>query len=293
MRIPHVSQAIAVAAVALCAALPAHAQLKLPRPSPDATVTQGIGLTDFKVTYSRPGVKNRVIWGELVPWDKPWRTGANEATTFTTSDEIQFGGQKLAAGTYALLTIPGKDEWTVVLNTEKELWGAFGYKPEKDVLRVTVKPTAAEHEEWMRFSFENLTPNSGDLVLRWEKLSVAVPITVDVNTKALANCRAAVAAAKADDWRPGFNAARWAFTNEQALAEARGWLDKSLAAAKNYNNLGLLAKWHMKDGRKADAIAAAKQAIAAGKASKETVDTSEMEKLLAEWTGAAEGAKKS
>ena len=112
-----------------------NAELKLPRVSPGATVSQTIGTTDLTVEYSRPGVKGRVIWGDLVPFDKPWRTGANEATRFTTTDAITFGGQPLPAGTYALLTIPAKDEWTIVLNSEKDLWGAFQYKPDKDVLR--------------------------------------------------------------------------------------------------------------------------------------------------------------
>jgi hypothetical protein len=277
--------AVAAAALSTLFAGLAGAQLKLPRVSPAATVVQTIGTTDLTVTYSRPGVKNRVIWGELVPYDKPWRTGANEATAFTTADEIQFGGQKLAAGTYSLFTIPTRDAWTVVINSEKDLWGAFEYKPDKDVLRVTLTPTPAEPQEWMSFSFEDLTPASANLVLRWEKLRVAVPITVDVNAKVLASCRAAVAAAKPDDWRTRVGAARWCMDNDQALDEAKGWRDQAVTIEKNYSTLNLLARWQMKEGKKQEAIATAQKAIAAGKASKDKVDTTQLEKSLAEWQG--------
>jgi len=275
------------AALALPAVLfagTAAADLKLPRVSPKASVSQDIGLTTITVAYCRPGVKSRTIWGELVPYDKPWRTGANEANAFTTTDEIQLGGQKLAAGTYALLTIPGKDVWTVVLNSGTDLWGTTGYKPEKDVLRVKVKPQAAEHEEWMRFSFEDLTNSSANLVLQWEKLRLAIPITVDVNTRALADSRAAITSAETDTWRVPYQAANYCFTSEVSLDEGRKWLDKSLAVQRNYTNLTLLAKWQMKEGKKKEAIATAQSAIAAGKASKEKVETAPTEKLLADWT---------
>jgi len=262
----------------------ALADLKLPRPSPGATVAQVIGFTDLTVKYSRPGVKGRVIWGDLVPYDKPWRTGANEATTFTTTSEIQFGGQKLAAGTYALLTVPGKDQWSLMLNSENDLWGAFEYKPEKNVLELKLAPAASAPQEWMEFSFENLTPNSADLVLRWEKLSVSVPIAVDVNSQAIANIAAALDTAQADNWRTPYQAANWSFQGGAVPDQGRSWLDKSLAIQKNHTNLSLLARWQMKAGNKTEAITAAKAAIAAGKASKDKVDTAATEKLLAEWS---------
>jgi hypothetical protein len=286
--------AVATAALALAAFSTsfAQAELVLPRISPKSSLTQTIGLTDFTLTYSRPGVKGRAIWGGLVPYDKPWRTGANEATSLTVTDPITFGGQKLPAGTYSLYTLPTANEWTVVLNSEKHLVGSVDYKSDKDVLKIQVRPTqTADHAEWLQFGFENLTPNSGELTMRWEKLRVAVPIQVEVNEKALAGARAEMAALKADDWRTPYRAADFAFTNEVALAEGQQWLKKSLTIQENYSNLTLLAKWQMKEGKKKEAIASAKKAIAAGKASKEPVDTTATEKLLAEWSG--EPAKKS
>ena len=275
MSARHSMISVVALAVTVLAVPPAIAQLKLPRVSPNATVSQTIGLTTLTITYSRPGVKNRTIWGDLVPYDKPWRTGANEATSFTTTGDIQFGGQKLAAGTYALLTIPGQDEWTVALNSE--------YKPEKDVLRVKVKPTAGEYEEWMRFSFDDLTNTSANLVLQWEKLKLAVPITVDVNTKVLADCRAAVAAMKPDDWRTPYQAAGFCLNNEVAMDEGRKWLDKSLGIQQHYANLSLLARWQMKDGKRQDAVATAQKALALVKAGRDTADTVPTERLLKEW----------
>lgn len=270
-------------AAATAVALPAHAQLKLPRPSPGASSTQTLGLTELSVKYSRPGVKGRKIWGELVPLDKPWRTGANEATTFTTDGEVQFGGKKLAAGTYAVVTIPGKDEWTIALNSDKEMWGNDGYDPKKDVLRVTAKPAAAEHQEWMSIGFDDLTNNSTNLVLRWEKLKVAVPITADVNSQGLANARAAMASLKSDDWLTAYQAASFTLNNDVSMDEGEKWLAKSLAIQENHINLNLQARWHAKAGRKAEAIAAGEKAIAKGKAAKEPADVSGTERLVAEW----------
>jgi hypothetical protein len=261
----------------------AHAQLKLPRVSPAATVTQSIGLTDLTVSYCRPGVKGRLIWGGLVPYDEPWRTGANEATRFTTTDPILFGGKELAAGTYSLFTIPGKEEWIVVINSEKDLWGAYEYKPEKDVLRVTVKPALVESQEWMEFSFEDLTPSSANLALRWEKLRVAVPIVVDVNGKTLAGARAAIDTLKSDDWRTPYQAASFCFTNDVAMDEGWKWLEMSLGVQQTWQNLGLQARWQAKQGKKADALKTAEKALEVAKASKDKVDTSALEKLMTEW----------
>lgn len=268
----------------LVPAPPVSADLRLPRVSQSASVTQTIGLTDLTVTYSRPGVKGRVIWGGLVPYEKPWRTGANEATTFTTTDSIRFGGRALAPGTYSLITIPGTAEWTVVLNAEKDLWGAFDYKPEKDVLRVTVHPTPAEAREWMEFAFEDLAPDAANLVLRWEKLRVAVPIVVDVNSHALTAIRAALATAKPDDWRTPRSASDFALSNQVALDEGRTWMRSALAIQENYQTRSLEARWQMKDGHREEAIRSAQKALALARASKESVETGPTEKLLAEWT---------
>ncbi len=272
-------------ALGALAAAPAGAELVLPRVSPAAVSKQTIGTTELSIAYSRPGVKGRVIWGGLEAYDKPWRTGANEPTTFTASDDIQVGGKTLAAGSYSLLTIPSQGDWTVIFTTQKGLQGSTNYDPKDDALRLTVKPALdAPHQEWLWLGFDDLTATGANLVLRWDKLRLAVPIEVDVNTKVLASCRTEVAAAKADDWRTPFIAARWCFDNGVALDEGRGWLEKSIGVQKSHANLNLKARWLHKDGKTKDAVLAAKDAIATGKASKDAVDTSATEKLLAEWT---------
>src|SRR5262245_52878089 len=145
MRARATFAAFAVAACSITTVVPAFAALTLPRPSPNATVKQTIGVSDFTLTYSRPGVKNRTIWGELVPYDKPWRTGANEATSLVTTDEMTFGGAKVPAGTYSLYTIPAKDgDWVVVLNSAKIQWGfTTDLKDSAIVARVKAKPTTS------------------------------------------------------------------------------------------------------------------------------------------------------
>ena len=263
----------------------ASAELVLPRPSPNASVSQTIGVTNFTLTYSRPGVKGRVIWGGLVPYDSTWRTGANEPNSLTVSDTIMVAGRKLPAGKYSILSIPRRGEWTVIFSGQKDLQGSTNYDPKQDVLRVTATPdTTQPHEEWMWLGFEDLTPNSSSLVLRWQRLRLAMPIAVDVNATVLTSARKEIVTSDRDAWRNPLRAATWCFDNSVALDEGAAWLEKSLAAQQNHTNLALKARWLAKDGKKVEAVATAKRAIAAGKASKPPVDASATEKLLAEWT---------
>ncbi len=153
------------------------------RPSPNAAVSQTIGTTDVTVTYGRPSARDRAIFGDslaaerpLVPYGAVWRTGANEATTITFSDDVTVEGQPLAAGTYALFTIPGEDEWTVIFNKEAAQWGAYEYDMSQDALRVTVDATEGEEAEMMTFSFDEVTDTMGELVLRWADTAVALTI---------------------------------------------------------------------------------------------------------------------
>jgi hypothetical protein len=277
---------LAVAAAASLLVAPAvQAELVLPRISPKASVAQSIGITDLTVSYSRPGVKGRAIWGELVPWDQPWRAGANEPTKFTTSDEIQVGGQKLGAGSYALVAIPTQSAWTIAFSTQTDLMGTSNYDPAKDALRVTATPASGEHVEWLQYSFDDVTPNSANLTLRWEKTRVSVPITVDVNGITLTKARNEVAAAKPDDWRTPLRAAQFTFDNGVAMDEGQAWLDKSIAIQSGYANMNLKARWLAKSGDTKGAVAAAKKALAHNKTATPPADTAALEASLAEWTG--------
>jgi len=275
----------ALVAGLVLAPVAAHAQLVLPRPSPKATVMQQIGITDMTIAYSRPGVKGRAIWGALVPWGQPWRTGANEATTFTTTDEIKVGGKALPAGTYSFFTIPAEGEWAVIFSKQQGQWGAYQYDPQQDAARVMAKPSTADHLEWMEFSFEDMTPTTANLTLRWEKLKLVVPIEVDVNGLTLAKAREEIGKAKADDWRTPYRAAQFTFDNNVALDEGAKWLDQSLAIEQAYANLGLKARWQAKTGDTKGAIETANKALEANKKAKTPADASSLETLLAEWSG--------
>lgn len=127
---------------------------------------------EITLEYGRPNVKNRTIWGGLVPYDKIWRTGANEATTIELSEDVLVDGNPLAAGRYSLFTIPGEEAWTVIFNRQADQWGAFKYEAEQDALRVTAVPRQIEHVESMDFVIED-----SQVVLRWEKLAVPITIT--------------------------------------------------------------------------------------------------------------------
>jgi DUF2911 family protein len=245
----------------LLMATSALAQVRTPRVSQNSTLTQTIGLTDMTIKYSRPGVKGRAIWGALVPWDKVWRTGANEATSISFSDDVWINGQKLAKGTYSLHTIPGKDEWTIIFNSVADQWGSYTYDQAKDTLRVTAKPEAAPHAEWLSFDVPELSTDTAKVVLRWEK--VAVPFTVD--TKSTERTMTALKNAMSPDWRTPYSAASFAFDNKGAASDAdmAAWIDQSIAIKQNANNLWLKARIAQRAGNKADAVRYGEMAIAA------------------------------
>lgn len=266
--------------LAVLVAANALAQVRTPRSSPGATLTQTVGLTDITIKYSRPGVKGRTIWGGLVPFDRVWRTGANEATTITFSDEVTVGGQKLAKGTYALFTVPGRETWDVVFNKQGEQWGAFNYDKAQDAARLTVKPEKAEFREWMSFEIPEMTTDTAKVVLRWE--NVAVPFTVDTGStaKAITNLKNALK----PSWQLPYQAASFAFDNKGVATdqEISDWLDQSLRVNENIANLWLKARFLHRLGRVAEAKAARDQAIAAARPDQSDF-ANEIRRLSANW----------
>ena len=254
-------------------------QVRAPRPSPKASLTQTVGTTDITVNYSRPGVKGRTIWGGLVPYDKVWRTGANEATVITFSEDVTVGGQKLAKGTYSLHTIPGRDQWTVIFNSVADQWGSYSYDPAKDAARVQVKPVKADFREWLTFEIPTMTTDTADLTIRWE--NVAVPVTI--NTDSTARTLAAFKRALSPTWQTPFQAANFAFENKAATREEiNAWLDQSLKINENLANLWLKARLLRDEGKTADAIRTAEMAIS--KASEAQKDfAAEVKRQSDEW----------
>lgn len=237
-----------------------QAQVQLPRVSPKASVMQTIGLTEVTIVYSRPGVKGRKIWGELVPYGKVWRTGANEATTIEFTDDVEIEGHPVKAGKYALFTIPNPDEWTVILNAQWDQWGAFNRDPAKDVLQFKVKPQTGSHVEWMRFTFEDLTPESAVVVLAWEKLRVPFTIRVDVEGKVLSQCESAVANLKEGDWRTPASCANYFAGIGRHLDKAMAWIEKSIAVKPEAFNRYVKARVLAAQGKIDEALTLARQA---------------------------------
>lgn len=149
------------------------------KPSKNGMAMQKIGDTDVHVTYGRPQVKGRTVFGELEPFGKVWRAGANEATTVTFSTDVKVNGEDLAAGTYAYFIIPQKEgEWTVIFNKEANQWGAFNHDKSKDALRVMAAPEKADHQEELLIAFEDVSDTEGTLYLHWAMTKVPVTITV-------------------------------------------------------------------------------------------------------------------
>ncbi len=307
--------ALALVLFMMCVAQSASAQnqpLRLPRPSQKASVMQTIGVTDIRITYSRPGVKGRRILGDapasatngtatldgmtmggasaknapVVPYGHVWRTGANEATVFEVSDSVLINGQTLPAGRYSLHTIPGREEWAIIFNKDDGQWGSFEYDEKKDALRVKVKPQmVADNQEWLGFSFDPLTENSTQVNLRWER--VRVPFTVevkDVNALVIEKARAAIASAKPDDWQTRAQAANFAFQNKVDTAEAMQWLDESIKIKETFNNVSMKARVLGEQGKFAEAAASGERAIQLGKENKANPQSiANMEKLVAGW----------
>jgi hypothetical protein len=280
-RLPISAAALACVAALQLAATAAVAQpLNLPRPSPKASVMQSVGVTDVSLHYSRPGVKGRTIWGELVPYNEVWRTGANENTTITFSTPVKIQGKELPAGTYGLQTIPTTGDWTVIFSKDAELWGAFNYKPENDALRIQVKPEPAEFEERMGFEFADVTDNSAKVVLRWEK--IAVPFTVEVDTPKLVS-ESARASLR---WQNPFQAANYCIQNNTCLDEAGRWLDASIALQENFANQRAKAMLLAKRNDYKGAVTVGERALAAAKSAQQpppAEQVKELETSLADW----------
>jgi hypothetical protein len=208
-----------------CAALFADAQsIKTPQPSPGQTLRQDFGISSIELNYSRPGMKGRKIFGDLVPYGKVWRTGANSATRIKFSDDVTIGGQTLKAGEYAIYTVPNEKEWEIIINKGSANWGT-DYKQEDDILRV--KATSVKLDwpvETFTMQFSNVKSNSTDLQIMWDKTLVSVPITTDVDQKVIAQ----IDNAMNKDNRPYFAAAMYYMETGRDLKQALAWLDKAI-----------------------------------------------------------------
>jgi len=215
--------------LALATTISSQAQ-ELPKPSPSASVTQTVGLTDITVVYSRAGVKDRTIWGDLVPYGKLWRAGANKATQFSTSADIKVEEQNLPKGDYSVFIMPQSDAaWVVVFNKETELWGAGNYKKEMDQLRIEVSPVEAKSmTERLEYHFTDVDMNSAIFSLNWAGTQLDMKISADPTKQAIRNIEDALSDSEVDDkwkvYRSGASYARDVKMTEKGLE----WIKKSV-----------------------------------------------------------------
>lgn len=216
--------------IALCFAIIAtyaSAQVKMPQPSPTQTIKQNFGIGEIELTYSRPSAKGRKIFGDLVPFDKLWRTGANGATKISITEPIEIGGKKLDTGSYVIYTIPGKENWEVIINKGLTNWGVDGYKETEDVARFTVpskkvKPVV----ETFTMQFVNVKPESCELNIVWEKTAVNIPVTANFKEKVKAQLEAALLT----DKKPYWQAAQFYNEYEKDLTKALEYATKATEA---------------------------------------------------------------
>jgi len=251
-------KAIFFAAAAVCAV--AVSAQELPQASPLGEVEQLVGLTKVEVEYSRPSAKGRVIFGDLVPYDKLWRTGANLNTTIEFSEPVKFGDVDVKPGKYSLFTVPGKETWVVHLNSNVELWGEDEFKAEQNVASVKVKPLTCEHTETLTIDLGNYQNDNADLEIRWEKTRVVIPIVTDATEKAIANIKEAMA--KGDMKAGGYGgSARFCLDRNVMTKEALEWAEKCVSMDKKFWHMHTLARAQAANGMTKEAIATAEESM--------------------------------
>jgi len=242
-----------------CTVAFANAQtIKTPQPSPTQTLKQDFGISSIDLIYSRPGMKGRKIFGDLVPYGKVWRTGANSATRIKFSDDVTIGGQALKAGEYAIYTVPNEKDWEFIINKGSANWGTV-YKQEDDIIRVKAASVKLDQPvENFTMQFANVKANSADLQLMWDKTLVTVPITTDIDKKIMAQ----IDDVMNKDNRPYFQAAMYYLETGRDLNQAVAWFDKAIdqnptAYWVYHQKANALAKL----GKKADAKTTAQKSM--------------------------------
>ena len=266
-------------AVCTCLAFGLNAQqLRTPAPSTTTTVRQDFGLSYVELNYSRPSMKGRKIFGDLVPYGKVWRTGANNATTITFGDTVMIGGKKVNPGKYGLLTIPEAGSWTIIVTKQLDVTSPAAYKQDQDVARVKAEVQAMPFQiETFTMVFGDITSNSMGLAILWENVVVELPITTDVDSRVMAQINQLMER----DNRPYFGAGLYYLENVKDLNKAVAWFDKAIEQNPKafwvyHQRANALAKL----GKKQEAITSAKKSIDLAKEAKNDDYVELNEKLL-------------
>jgi len=227
----------------------------LPRVSQKQVLTQTIGITEVTLEYHRPLVKERKLWGGLVPYAQVWRAGANDNTTITFEHAVKIEGKELAAGTYGLHMLPGESSWQVIFSENHTSWGSFSYDEKEDALRVEVKPMEAPFQEILRYDFDNLELDSGTVALHWGELKVPFQVKVDTQAQVLAKLRNELRTLPGFSWLGLNSAATYCLQNNINHEEALRWADRAIAQQENFNTLQTKAGLLEQTGKPEEAIA--------------------------------------
>lgn len=273
----------------------AFAQLNLPQPSPRATVKQVVGVSEITIDYSRPAVKGRKVWGDLVPYGKVWRTGANSATSLSLSTDAEIGGKLVKKGDYALFSIPGEKEWTIIINTNEGQPGSVNYKESLDLVRFSAIPTkSAEFKERFEITIDVVSDNEAKVVLKWENLQVSFPITF--KTKDLAGKNMDEYIAKTGNlWYDLAKASLYSVENGLNKDKQMSWIDLSISLEDHFYNKMIKAKILKDQGKNADAytwMLAAKEHGEKNPSGFYDAYKAEIAKALSDWAAFAPKKKK-
>ncbi|MDP5001223.1 MAG: DUF2911 domain-containing protein [Flavobacterium sp.] len=243
-----------------------EAQVKTPQSSPSAKVEQVVGLTTVQVEYSRPSAKGRTVYGDLVPFGKMWRTGANANTTISFTEDVKVGGKDLKKGKYALYTTPKADSWDVIFYTDTNNWGLPETWNESNVaLKINVKPeTLTKSVESLSIFLNNLTNDSGVIELAWERTMIAIPFTVPTQETALKSIEKTLAGPSAGDY---FSAAQYYYQTNSDMTKALSWVNSAISNSPKDRDvpfwyLRLKSLIQAKNGDKKGAISTAKESLA-------------------------------
>lgn len=255
-------------------------QLKVPAPSPLQTVKQAFALSDITIEYCRPSAKGRVVYGDVVPFGKIWRTGANGATKITFGEDVKVEGQDVKAGTYALYSIPNKDSWDLMLYKDLNLGGNVAeYKQENELIRFKGKVnTLTQKVETFTIGLNDMSATSSSIEILWENTRVSFNVTADIDGKIMKNIENTVV----KDSRPYFQAATYYYENNKDLTLALDWVNKAATAnPKAYWIFMLKAKIQLKMNDKKGAIVTANQVITLATADKDDAYVAQAQKLIA------------
>ncbi|MCL1894542.1 MAG: DUF2911 domain-containing protein [Holophagaceae bacterium] len=257
-----------------------------PQKSPKASVSQVVGVCTVTIEYHRPGIRNRPIWGELVPFGEVWRTGANEATTISFSHAVKVAGNPVPAGKYALFTIPSRDRWTIILNKRHHQIGTFEYNPTEDLLRFDVRPVATSFSEYLTFEIYPASDASAYVDLDWEKLRIYFLVEVDLDKAVEARMKEIMANAKPSDWLPRCEAAQYLLDSEKDLPQAMKLIEESIKIKQTPQNLFVKAQILRWAGSGADGYKTLELAIElANKQKTSPAIAVPMEQLRSQWQG--------